>query len=95
MKLEDVYYSINEEIFKFQYEHNGKMPDCIFMSEPLIEYIKAREILMCDYGEKKVCTFYGINVKTYDYSQPQYYLAEGPKMFKKYCKDTETIYTED
>ena len=91
MRLEEVYYSITEEILKFQYRNNGKSPDCIFVSEPLLEYIKAREILMYDYDEKKTCQIRGIDVKTYQHPQPQYYLAEGPGMFKRYCEDTEAV----
>jgi hypothetical protein len=99
MRLQDVYYSINQEIFNFQYKHNGVIPDCIFVSEPLIEYISANEELMYNYDNKNtgiVGKFRGIDVRTYKYSEPQYYLAEGPGMFKRYCEDMEPVlYMED
>ena len=98
MKLEDIYYSINEEVFKFQYHHGGMEPQCIFMSDPLIKYILSNEeSLYSDNKGDGICgKFHGIDVKIYEHSEPQYYLAEGPGMFKRYCEDTEPIlYMED
>ena len=95
MRLKEVYYSISTAIIEFEFKH-GKKPDCIFVSEPLIEYIKDREILMTNYYTEKTCEVYGIKVITYKYSEPEYYLAEGPGMFRRYYDDENVVlYTED
>lgn len=98
MKLQDVYYSIDEEIFKFQYNHNGAMPQCIFMSNALCKYISSNEELLYSINAdvETFGRYRGIKIKTYDYPEPEYYLAEGPGMFKKYYEDTKVVlYTED
>ena len=101
MRLEEVYYSINTAIIEFEYKH-GKQPDCIFVSEPLIKYIQEREILMSNYNPNSaddkniICNCCGIKVITYKHSEPEYYLAEGPGMFRRYYNDEDVVlYTED
>lgn len=92
INLLDIYYSIQDAISDYQFRH-GKDPQCIFMSSLLIKYIEAHEALLYHHSDTKMMSkFHGINVIVYDCSEPQYYLAEGPGMFRKYCEDTETIY---
>ena len=96
MSLEEISYSIMEEIDNFQYKHSGMLPDCIFMSTPLIRYISRSGELAIDYniendGLGKVGRYQGINIIEYDYPKPQYYLASGPGMFRAYYKATEVV----
>ena len=97
MKLQDIYHSIDEEVWMFPYRHNGIQPQCIFISKPLYQYILANEELMYGYtGDDKICKYKGIDVKIYEHSEPQYYLAAGPGRFKRYCEGAEVaLYMED
>lgn len=96
MTLEEISYSIMEEIDNFQYKHNGMLPDCIFMSRPLIRYMFGSKELAYSYdieddGTGKIGAYNGINIIEYDYPEPQYYLASGPGMFRAYYKAAEVI----
>ena len=88
MTLQDVYFSIQDAIREYQYKY-GTEPQCIFMSSQLIKYISDHKVLL--YSTNKdggiIGNFRGINVNIYNCSEPQYYLAEGPGMFKKYWED--------
>ena len=88
MTFQDIHFSIQDALFEFQYK-NGKDPDCIFMSSQLTKYLWDNIETLYDttnikgvYGK-----FRGIDVISYNCSEPQYYLAEGPGMFKEYMED--------
>ena len=91
MNLLDVYYSIQDAIFDYQFRQD-KDPQCIFMSSSLAKYIEAQEVLLnYHYDTPTISKFHGINVIVYDCSEPQYYLADGPGMFRRYYENKTTI----
>lgn len=86
MTIEDVYRSIDTEISLFE-DFQGKSPEKIFISYPLLDLISLHSNIRIYKSERRgILLFQGIPVQPYKCEEMEFYLAERKGEFRKECE---------